>query len=213
MPALLARLRGLPGLGTYEVLVVDNGSRDGSAAAARRAGARVLRCARRGYGAALRRGLAAVRHPWVVCADADDTCDVARVPELLARLAAGADLAVGSRRGYDGPGRGPWLHRRVGTPLLTALLNARHGRPGGPRLSDCTSGLFAFRRGLLKGVTLRSEGFDFNVEFYAQALRRGWAVAEVDVGQRPSHSGRQPHLRPWADGWRLLRRIVAVEAA
>ena len=209
LPRVLQRLRVLKGR-RFEVLVVDNGSADGSARVARQGGARVLAWAERGYGAAVRQGLAAAKHPLILCLDADDSCDAAAIPELLRRLDAGADLAIGSRRlGHRPPGHTAWLHHRLGTPVLTWACNALYGRAHGPRLTDVTSGFFAFRRDHLASLDLQSRGFDLNVELFGQALRQAWRVEEVAVAQLPSWPGRRPHLRTWPDGCRLLWRVLS----
>ena len=204
-------LRGLCVLkGRIQVLVVDNGSTDGSATLARRQGAEVLHWPQRGYGAALRAGLAEARHPLILCLDADDSCDSSSAPILLDRLEKGADLAIGSRR-LDGRPQAHIapLHHLVGTPALTWLANALHGSGASARLSDVTSGFFAVRRQRLRELDLRSEGFDLNIELFSQALRRRWKVEEVAVRQLPATPGRRPHLRTWPDGWRLFRRVVS----
>src|SRR5580658_10156357 len=87
------RLSGLVG----EVVVVDNGSRDGSADIARKAGARVVEQPQRGYGNAYRKGFAEVRGRIVVMGDSDDSYDFTKIPALIAPLQAGADYVLGSR--------------------------------------------------------------------------------------------------------------------
>jgi len=92
-----------------EVLVVDNGSTDGSKELAAGAGARVVAEERRGYGSALRRGIAEARGSIIVMADADCTYDLSRLDELTAPVADGtADMVLGSR--FDRLNRGPCLY-------------------------------------------------------------------------------------------------------
>src|SRR5262245_47779035 len=95
-----------------EVLVADNGSRDGSRGIAEQAGARVIEVARRGYGAALAAGIAAARGRYVIMGDADDSYDFSRLEGLLERLRAGDQLVMGNRfAGGIQPGAMPALHR------------------------------------------------------------------------------------------------------
>ena len=129
-----------------EVVVVDNGSTDGSPQLAADAGARVIRESQQGYGSALRTGFAAAKGEVVVMADADLTYDFAKVPELVAPIRAGeADMVLGSRLGGATRQTMPFLHRFVGTPAIT-FLTAR--ACGGRVVRDSQSGFRAFRRAL-----------------------------------------------------------------
>src|SRR2546422_3085310 len=114
------REAGLPG----EVVVADNGSTDGSIEIAEERGARVIRVAERGYGAALRAGIAGARGPYIVMGDADDSYDFSDVPRFVEKLREGNDMVMGNRfRGEIKPGAMPPLHKYFGNPGLTALLN------------------------------------------------------------------------------------------
>ncbi len=106
-----------------EVIVADNGSEDGSPELAERAGALVVFEPRRGYGSAYLAGFAAARGHYVVMADADLTYDFADIPRFVEQLDEGADLVMGNRMRNIQPGAMPWVHRYVGNPLLTGLLN------------------------------------------------------------------------------------------
>src|SRR5687767_5059479 len=106
-----------------EVIVADNGSDDGSAELARDEGALVVFEPRRGYGSAYMAGFAAARGDYIVMADADLTYDFADIPRFVERLDEGADLVMGNRMKNIQPGAMPWLHRYVGNPVLTGVLN------------------------------------------------------------------------------------------
>jgi glycosyltransferase involved in cell wall biosynthesis len=106
-----------------EVIVADKGSTDGSPSLARATGARVVLVAQRGYGRALQAGIAAAQGRFIM-GDADDSYDFSRLEGFLRRLRRGDDLVMGNRfRGGIRPGAMSWLHRYVGNPLLTGLLN------------------------------------------------------------------------------------------
>jgi glycosyltransferase involved in cell wall biosynthesis len=190
-----------------EVIVADNGSTDGSIDLARAAGARVIEVAERGYGAALRAGFTVARGDYIVYADGDLTYDLGEARRLVEALHDHeADMILGTRmRGGIESGAMPMLHRLVGTPVLTFLIN----RLFGGSLSDCNSGFRAFRREQLLAWRPVSPGMEFASELLINALRAGASIIEVPVMLRRDHAERQPHLSTWRDGMRHLLTILA----
>ena len=192
-----------------EVVVADNGSTDGSREIARGRGARVEECEVRGYGAALRCGIESARHEVVVFADADNTYDFLETPSLVAKLEEGNDLVLGSRvRGRIHQGAMPFLHRYLGTPVLTLFLNLLHAGPY-QRVSDCNSGFRCFRRPRFASWGVRSDGMEFASEMLIKAMKSGDRIAEVPVSLHPDTRERTPHLKRWRDGMRHLLEILA----
>ena len=190
-----------------EVLVADNGSSDGSVAIARQAGARVVEVPERGYGSALNAGIAAAEGRFTVMADADGSYDLAALDGVLARLRAGDDLVVGDRfAGGIAPGAMPWLHRRVGNPVLSWFGR----RVSGARIRDLHCGLRGFRTDRMRGLGLRTTGMEWASEQVVRAADTGLTIGEVPVTLRPDGRSRPPHLRTWADGWRHLRFLLLV---
>src|SRR5215207_6126921 len=108
---------------TGEIIVADNDSDDRSAELAAGAGARVVHEHRRGYGSAYLAGFAAARGRYIVMADADLTYDFNEIPRFLAQLEDGADLVMGDRMDNIQPGAMPWMHRYIGNPVLSGILN------------------------------------------------------------------------------------------
>lgn len=203
LPPLLDRIHGVArssGLDA-EVLVVDNGSTDGSARIARRLGARVVEEPRTGYGFACRAGIEAARHPFVVLMDADNTYPPESAPHLLARL-DDAGLVLGLRAGASGLAPAiPWMNRTIGIPVLDGLLRLR----GGPRVRDSQSGMRAFRRSDFAG-RLQSGGMELASEMLLLASRTGLGVAEVPISYGPRTGTSK--LRPLRDGSRHLRLLL-----
>ncbi len=192
-----------------EIVVGDNGSRDGSPEAARGAGARVVPVLERGYGACLRGAVAETRGRFVVMGDADLSYDFGDLPGVLERLQGGDDLVIGNRfRGRIEPGAMPVLHRLLGNPVLSWLGRLLFGS----RLGDFQCGLRGVSRGAWDRLALRSSGMELATEMIARALQLGLRVGEVPVTLRRDGRGRRSHLRPVRDGLRhlwLMARLAA----
>jgi len=186
-----------------EVVVVDNGSTDGSADAAAHAGARVVHERRRGYGAAYMAGFAAAECDVIVMADADGSYDFAALPAFLDRIRDGDDLVMGSRfKGQIEAGAMPWTHQHIGSPILSGLLNMLY-RTG---IEDAHCGMRAFRRSALSEMRLRMPGMEFASEMVVDAARAGLRIGEVPVNYRVR--GGRSKLRTVPDGWRHLRFLM-----
>jgi hypothetical protein len=186
-----------------EILVVDNGSDDDSVARATDAGATVIHEPRRGYGSAYLAGLAAARGRYVVMTDGDDTYDLGRLDEMVARLRDGADLVIGSR--FDGdiqPGAMSWSHRYVGNPILTGMLNVFFGAG----VADAHCGLRAVRRDALPALKLSATGMEFASEMVIKAAKRGLRVEQVPIDYRPRIG--ESKLRGVPDAWRHVRFML-----
>lgn len=189
-----------------EIVVADNGSTDGSIEIATRLGARVVRVPERGYGNALRHGMRAARGRLLVMGDADDTYDFGEIDRFVEPFEAGADLIMGTRLppGTILPGANPWLNRKLGTPVLTFILN----RLFRTRIHDVNCGMRAIARDKFLALELRSEGMEFASEMLIKAAVEDLTIAEVPVTLHPDRRGRPPHLRRWRDGWRHLEFML-----
>jgi glycosyltransferase involved in cell wall biosynthesis len=188
-----------------EVIVIDNGSTDGSPEIAARCGARVVHETRRGYGSALMRGAEEARAPFIIMADADDSYDLTDLERFVAGLAAGHDLVMGTRiRGTIAPGAMPWLHRWVGNPVLTRLLNLLFRA----RVSDAHCGMRGFTKDAYRRMQLQTTGMEFASEMIIKAALGNLRIAEIPITLRPDGRSRPPHLRSFRDGWRHLRFML-----
>ena len=188
-----------------EVIVADNGSTDGSIQIAEEHGARVVRVAERGYGAALRAGIAAARGPFIIMGDADDSYDFSEVPRFVEKWRQGFDVVMGNRfRGEIKPGAMPWHHKYVGNPVLTALLNLFFGAG----IGDSHCGMRGFTRAVYDRMDLRCTGMEFASEFVIKAAQLGARITEIPITLWPDKRGRPPHLRSFRDGWRHLRFML-----
>jgi len=188
-----------------EVIVADNGSTDGSQAIAAGLGARVVPVKDRGYGSALRGGIAAARGRYVIMGDADDSYDFTQLGDFLAKLNEGYDLAMGNRfQGGILPGAMPALHQFLGNPVLSWLGRLFFKSPVG----DFHCGLRGFRKDSIDRLQLQTTGMEFSSEMVVKAMLFGLRVAEVPTILSPDGRGRPPHLRTWRDGWRHLRFLL-----
>jgi glycosyltransferase involved in cell wall biosynthesis len=188
-----------------EVVVADNGSTDGSQAIAEELGARVVPVAARGYGSALAGGIAAARGRWAIMGDADDSYDFADLELFVRRLQEGYDLVNGNRfKGGIREGAMPWLHRRLGNPVLSFVGRRLYGTPCG----DIYCGLRGFDRQKVAALDIRSSGMEFAIEMIVKATMQGLRVTEVPTTLSPDAEGREPHLNTWRDGWRSIRLLL-----
>lgn len=198
-----AARRVLQGMGIEgEVVVADNGSSDDSARLAQAAGARVVLETRRGYGSAYLAGFAASRGRYIVMADADLTYDFDDIPRFVAALEAGAEMAIGDRMDNIQPGAMPWLHRYVGNPLLTGLLNFLFSTG----INDAHCGMRAVRRDVLERLDLRTTGMEFASEMVIRASKENLRIAEFPIEYHPR--GGESKLSSFRDGWRHLRFLL-----
>ena len=188
-----------------EVIVADNGSTDGSREIAAELGARVVPIETRGYGSALRGGIAAARGRFVLMGDADDSYDFAQLDAFVGKLREGYDLVMGNRfQGGILPGAMPPLHRYLGNPVLTGIGRLFFKSPVG----DFHCGLRAFRKDAIERLGLRTLGMEFATEMVVKATAFGLRVTEIPTTLSPDGRDRAPHLRTWRDGWRHLRFLL-----
>jgi glycosyltransferase involved in cell wall biosynthesis len=187
---------------TGEVVVADNDSEDRSAELAAGAGARVVHEHRRGYGSAYLAGFAAARGRYIVMADADLTYDFEEIPRFLEQLDQGADLVMGDRMDNIQPGAMPWMHRYIGNPVLSGILNLFF-KTG---IRDAHCGMRALRRDCLGRLDLRTPGMEFASEMVIRASKENLDIRELPIQYHPR--GGSSKLSTFKDGWRHLRFLL-----
>ena len=197
----IIRRAGLDG----EVIVVDNGSTDASAAIADEHGAKVVTEPRRGYGRAIRTGFRESRGRVVVMVDSDTTYDLGSVPGMYKLLAGGKyDMIMGDRfAGGIEKGAIPLSHK-IGAKGLSFIARLRFRT----KVRDFHCGLRAFRRDALEQMKLRTTGMEFATETVAEAVRRNLRIGQVAVRLRRSKAPRSSKLNTIRDGLRHLRYIM-----
>lgn len=193
---------------TYEVIVADNGSTDASREIALKSGARVVNVLQKGYGAALRGGFAAAEGKYIAFADADGSYPIGKHIYAMFNCAEerNADMVIASRiKGVIEDGAMPFLHRHLGTPVLTCLINLLFKG----KLSDCNSGFRLMRKDAYSKWNVTSEGMEFASELLIKSLKNNANIVEINGGLSKDKRSRSPHLKTWRDGMRHLLFILS----
>jgi glycosyltransferase involved in cell wall biosynthesis len=187
-----------------EVIVVDNGSTDGSAGIAAQAGARVVHERRRGYGSAYLRGFQKARGTYLVMADSDGSYEFSDIPRFIEPLVRNDyDMVIGTRlKGNILPGAMPWSHRWIGNPILSGMLRLLFHT----RLSDSHCGMRAFTREAYRKLPMRATGMEFASELVVNALRARLRIQEIPITYRP-RTGKSK-LVGLKDAWRHVRFML-----
>jgi glycosyltransferase involved in cell wall biosynthesis len=190
---------GLP----HEVLIVDDGSTDSTAAAAERAGARVLRHrVNRGYGAAIKSGMSAAAYDLICITDADGTYPSEAIPSLVQAISDGADMAVASRTGAN-----------VSIPLIRRpakwVIRKMAEAVAGMAIPDINSGLRVFHRDHARAfLGILPDGFSFTTTITLSLLSNGYEVEyqPIDYGKRVGRS----KIRPIRDTLNFVMLILRI---
>lgn len=185
---------------TGEVLLSDNGSTDDSAAIAQSLGARVVRCAQKGYGNALRFGLSQAEGDCIIMGDCDQSYDFAAIGEMHRLLREGAHMVIGNRFAAPPDPRAISFSHRLGVPFLSWAGRRRFGCD----VRDFHCGLRGVRRDALSRMRFECGGMEFATEMIAEACRAGLVIAQTPVVLRPDGRNGPSHLRTVRDGLRHL---------
>lgn len=185
-----------------EVIVSDNGSTDKSIELAEQAGAKVVHCKTKGYGATIREGFKNACGEFVLMGDGDDSYDFCSIGDFWANRDKDFDMILGSRfKGIIHEGAMPPLHRYFGTPLLTFIVNFLFGT----RISDSQSGMRFFRKSSLDKIELTSTGMEFASELTVKFKLNKMKIIEIPINlYKDGRIHGKPHLKPWRDGLRHL---------
>jgi glycosyltransferase involved in cell wall biosynthesis len=190
------------------IFVFDNNSTDGTADAARAAGAEVFEEKRQGKGFVVRRMFTDIEADIYVLVDGDATYDAPSAPAMIERLLADRlDMVVANR--IDTEVAAYRAGHRTGNMLLTGFVSWVFG----PAFNDMLSGYRVFSRRFVKSFPVLSGGFEIETELTIHALELGLPAAEIDTPYYARPTGSTSKLNTWRDGFRILNMILALYRA
>lgn len=192
-----------------EILIVDS-STDATPDIALAKGARVLKTPKRGLGRAYIDALDYIRGKYVLMGDADLTYDFREISEFVQKFREGHEFIMGSRfRGTIEDGAMPPLHRYLGTPVTTRILNLIYES----RFTDIHCGMRGITLEALKRIHLESQSWEYASEMVLKAAKYQLRTAEVPIHFLKDRAGRLSHMKrskwyePWHAGWINLRAM------
>jgi glycosyltransferase involved in cell wall biosynthesis len=183
---------------TYEIIVIDGGSTDGTRGTAQELGARVVGERRRGYAGAMETGIAEARGDYVLTLDADQSHDPDFIVKMW-RARTRADIVVASRYALGGIAYSDFI-RRATSWLLNNVLRRILSMP----VRDMSSGYRLYRREALANLELKSSNFEVQEEILVKAYASGFSVVEVPFTYFPRGAGRS-HAKLFSFGWKIFR--------
>jgi glycosyltransferase involved in cell wall biosynthesis len=192
-----------------EVIVVDNGSHDGTAEIAVRKGARVVFEPHKGYGVATRTGLSEAKGDIVVTMDADGGHWPGDLPKMVQPIASGSSLVALGIRIHSYP-HGMRIRRFLGNVLLAKIFNALYRE----RLSDVQCGFRAIHRKALNKLKLSQDGMQLTTELLIELREKGISICPVRVRQLATERSHLREVRDFAGHVTLmLKRFGSFRSA
>ena len=193
-----------------EVIVVDNNSTDNTAEVAEQSGAKVVKCEKAGYGFALRSGFEIAKGKYIIMGDGDDTYDFNEIPTFYEKIKSSeADMVTGARLGLKGSkieeGAMPFLHRYLGTPVLTFILNILYR----VNISDINCGMRMFKKECIDSINFQTGGMEFASELFVQFAKHKFKIVEIPIVLHLTRGVRDPKLNTLKDGFRHLFYLIS----
>jgi len=197
---------------SFEVIVADNGSTDGSQKIIKEfsSNVKLVNVPVRGYGAALHYGIISAKGDYVIFGDADGSYPFSNLAVFKNVMGKKPDLILGSRlKGSIEERAMPWLNRYVGTPILTLLIRLIYSIP----TTDCNSGMRMIRRKFYNELNIKNSGMEWASELLLKTALKNGKYCEVPIKFLKDQRGGPPHLSRWSDGWRHLKAIIMLKPA
>lgn len=193
----------------FDIVVADNGSADNTLFILKKIkNIKILNVPVKGYGAALHWGIMKSSGEYVLYADADLSYPFANIIRFKSKIDSNPDLVLGSRlKGHIEKGAMPFLHRYLGTPILTFLIRVIYRIP----TTDTNSGMRMVKKSFYKKLNMRNSGMEWASELLIKTALHNGKYIEVPIKFVKDERGRNPHLSSWADGWRHLKAIILLK--
>ncbi|WP_299111787.1 glycosyltransferase family 2 protein [uncultured Winogradskyella sp.] len=188
-----------------EIVIADNGSTDGSIEIAKSLNASIVHADKKGYGSALKAGIAAASGTYIIMGDADDSYDFSDLMPYLNKLRDGFDLVMGNRfKGGIEKSAMPFLHKYLGNPVLSFIGRLFFKI----KIGDFHCGLRGFSKAAYNKMNLKTSGMEFASEMVVKSKLNNLSITEVPTTLKKDGRTRPPHLNTWSDGWRHLRFLM-----
>ena len=187
-----------------EIIIADN-SEDQTPIIVKNLGATLITPDGKGYGYAYKYGFNEAKGEIIVMGDADNTYDFNEIPNLLTPIINGeADFVLGNRfKGKMEKGAMPWLHKYIGNPFLTWMLNLFYNSG----INDTHCGFRAIKKESLDKLELKTDGMEFASEMIINAVKKKVVIKEIPINYYKRKSD-DSKLSSFSDGWRHLKFII-----
>lgn len=189
-----------------EVLISNNNSIDNTKQIAINNKVRVIDVEKRGYGNAIVEGIKQANGKYIIIGDADDSYNFLEINEFIDNLDKGYDLVIGNRYYHMEKGAMKFLHKYIGTPLLTYILNKKYNL----KLHDINCGLRAFKKDKILSLNLNCEGMEFASEMIVKAKKSELNIKEIPINFYKDKRNKKSHLNTIRDGFKHMRVIMNI---
>ena len=189
-----------------EVLISNNNSIDNTKQIAINNKVRVIDVEKRGYGNAIIEGIKQANGKYIIIGDADDSYNFLEIKEFIDNLDKGYDLVIGNRYYHMEKGAMKFLHKYIGTPLLTYILNKKYNL----KLHDINCGLRAFKKDKILSLNLNCEGMEFASEMIVKAKKSELNIKEIPINFYKDKRNKKSHLNTIRDGFKHMRVIMNI---
>lgn len=186
-----------------KILVVDNGSTDGTYSEALACGVEVIKEEVLGKGQAIRTGLQNIDTPFIIMMNSDWTYPPYHLPIVYKLLQEGADVVIGCRTFKEDGSM--TKTNRIGNWALSQLASVLYRY----RIQDLCTGMWGFNRKVADALSLTSDGFTLEAELFSHMIKCGYSIKQIPINYRPRVDGSKAKISVWDGfriGWFLVRR-------